>query len=183
YLLRLLLLRRPPRSTLFPYTTLFRSHQLRRAPRSTERARDRAPRAPRQGRRGGRDAPPRARARQAPRPLLPLPPRRSDMKSKIVRRTLLAVGALALAATGLYFGGVFRGDEGPTGEVIVVTRGDLVETASASGSIEPKVQVEVKSRASGEVIEVLVQEGDVVEAGQLLFRLDPVDADRTIVEA
>jgi len=105
------------------------------------------------------------------------------MKSKIVRRTLLAVGALALAATGLYFGGVFRGDEGPTGEVIVVTRGDLVETASASGSIEPKVQVEVKSRASGEVIEVLVQEGDVVEAGQLLFRLDPVDADRTIVEA
>src|SRR5690606_38952414 len=64
-----------------------------------------------------------------------------------------------------------------------VTRGDVIELAAASGSIEPSVQVEVKSRASGEVIEVLVEEGQQVEAGQLLFRLDPIDAERTVIEA
>src|SRR6266496_5943527 len=31
------MLRRPPRSTLFPYTTLFRSHVLRRRPRRPPR--------------------------------------------------------------------------------------------------------------------------------------------------
>lgn len=64
-----------------------------------------------------------------------------------------------------------------------VRRGSLVETASASGKIEPDVQVEVKSRVAGQVIEVLVKEGDTVEAGQLLVRLDPVDAERQLASA
>src|SRR6202022_4793230 len=34
-----LMIRRPPRSTLFPYTTLFRSRHLRPVPRSARRAR------------------------------------------------------------------------------------------------------------------------------------------------
>jgi HlyD family secretion protein len=66
---------------------------------------------------------------------------------------------------------------------IEVQRGSLLEVASASGTIEPHVQVEVKSRASGEILEVLVQEGDVVEEGQVLFRLDRADAERAIEEA
>src|SRR5690606_28215724 len=64
-----------------------------------------------------------------------------------------------------------------------VRRGSLVETASASGKIEPDVQVEVKSRVAGQVIEVLVKEGDTVELGQLLVRLDPVDAQRQLASA
>jgi HlyD family secretion protein len=68
----------------------------------------------------------------------------------------------------------------PLGAGMEVRRGSLVETASASGKIEPEVQVEVKSRVSGQVIEVLVKEGDQVEAGQLLVRLDPVDAQRQL---
>ena len=70
--------------------------------------------------------------------------------------------------------------EGPG---IQVRRGSLTETAAASGKIEPDVQVEVKSRASGQVVEVLVKEGDQVKAGQLLVRLDTVDADRTLLSA
>lgn len=66
---------------------------------------------------------------------------------------------------------------------VAVTRGELVETASASGTIEPHVQVEVKSRASGEVSKLLVQEGDVVKEGQLLIQLDPTDAERAVKNA
>lgn len=69
------------------------------------------------------------------------------------------------------------------GPTVEVQRGNLVETAAASGKIEPEVQVEVKSRTSGQVIEVLVQEGAQVEAGQLLVRLDPTDAERALASA
>src|SRR2546426_1885114 len=40
-----LMIRRPPRSTLFPYTTLFRSHGARRVPRHSRRGRARGARA------------------------------------------------------------------------------------------------------------------------------------------
>ncbi len=66
---------------------------------------------------------------------------------------------------------------------VTVRRGELVELATASGTVEPDVQVEVKPRASGEVIEVLVSEGDQVKVGDLLVRLDPIDAERGVREA
>lgn len=61
-----------------------------------------------------------------------------------------------------------------------VQLGELVEQVAASGSIKPDVQVEVKSLASGEVIELAVEPGDQVEAGKLLVRLDPIDEERTV---
>jgi HlyD family secretion protein len=101
-----------------------------------------------------------------------------------MKKALIAAGVLvliggAVTAAALTFGGETE-QRGPT---YVVRRGDLVETAAATGTIEPYVQVEVKSRASGEVIEVLVEEGATVEAGQLLVRLDPADAERGLREA
>jgi HlyD family secretion protein len=69
------------------------------------------------------------------------------------------------------------------GPAIEVRRGNLTESAAASGKIEPDVQVEVKSRASGQVVDVSVKEGDHVEAGQLLVQLDTIDTDRTLTEA
>ncbi len=53
-----------------------------------------------------------------------------------------------------------------------VTRRDIVVTASAAGVVEPVTTVEVKSKASGEIVEVLVEEGDVARRGQLLVRVD-----------
>ena len=65
---------------------------------------------------------------------------------------------------------------GSTGmETAPVTRGDLTVTAEAAGQIEPIRLVEVKSKASGEITEILIETGDVVEAGQLLVRIDPRD--------
>src|SRR3712207_7667685 len=58
-----LMIRRPPRSTLFPYTTLFRSRP--RQPRAVLERRVPERRAPRRARRGRPPAPPRARAPRA----------------------------------------------------------------------------------------------------------------------
>lgn len=105
------------------------------------------------------------------------------MKRASKRLMVAGVGALAFVGVGAVgWSALARSSETPTGDTYVVRRGEIVENASASGTIEPHTQVEVKSRASGEVIEVLVDEGQRVAAGDLLFRLDPTDAERAVRE-
>ena len=60
----------------------------------------------------------------------------------------------------------------PHYETAAVTRGDLKVTVEASGTIEPVATVEVKSKASGEILELTSEIGDTVEAGKLLVRID-----------
>lgn len=71
----------------------------------------------------------------------------------------------------------------PTPTTVKVVRGDLIESASLTGRVEAKTQVDVKSRASGEVIEIAVQVGDTVKAGDLLVKLDPEDETRAVEQA
>ena len=68
-------------------------------------------------------------------------------------------------------------------ELAPVTRGDLTVTAEAAGLVEPIRLVEVKSKASGEITEILVETGDVVSAGQLLVRIDPRDVRNAFEQA
>ncbi len=58
-------------------------------------------------------------------------------------------------------------------EKVPVERRDIVVTASASGTIQPILTVQVKSQASGAITEMRVQTGDDVRPGQLLARIDP----------
>ena len=44
-------------------------------------------------------------------------------------------------------------------------------------------KVDIKSKVSGQVLEVLVDEGAVVTKGQLLLRLDPVDYARDVARS
>jgi HlyD family secretion protein len=55
------------------------------------------------------------------------------------------------------------------------TRGDLRITAEATGTVEPIRRVEVKSKASGEVLRLHADIGDLVEPGTLLAEIDPRD--------
>ena len=54
-------------------------------------------------------------------------------------------------------------------------RGDLAKSVVATGKVTPITKVEVKSKASGIVKKLLVDYGDRVKKGQVLFRLDPRD--------
>ncbi|HCK13990.1 TPA: hypothetical protein DHW51_07695 [Candidatus Poribacteria bacterium] len=57
--------------------------------------------------------------------------------------------------------------------ISIVKRGDFQERISATGNLEALVEVEVKSNVEGEIVKLLVDEGDYVEAGQILLELDP----------
>lgn len=57
-------------------------------------------------------------------------------------------------------------------ETVVVARGDLVETISATGTLAPVNEVEVGSEVSGTIKTVEVDYNDTVKAGQVLARMD-----------
>lgn len=54
-----------------------------------------------------------------------------------------------------------------------VERRSIEVSVDSSGIVEPLAVVEVKSKASGEVLELLVEIGDYVEAKDLLVHIDP----------
>ena len=49
----------------------------------------------------------------------------------------------------------------------------IIETVSASGKVQPEVEVKLSAEVSGEVVELHVKEGDVVKKGQLLCKVRP----------
>jgi HlyD family secretion protein len=61
----------------------------------------------------------------------------------------------------------------PPYEAIAVARRDIVVSAQASGTIQPDTVVEVKSKASGEILELRVETGQLVKRGDLMVRVDP----------
>lgn len=97
-------------------------------------------------------------------------------------RTLLIVLLIGAGAgvTWYFLQPATATTETPAARTMEVKKGELVETAAATGVVEPNIQVDVKSRTSGEVVEVLVEEGQTVKQGDVLFRLDPIDAEREV---
>jgi HlyD family secretion protein len=49
----------------------------------------------------------------------------------------------------------------------------IVETVSATGKIQPEVEVKISSEVSGEIIDLPVKEGQVVKKGDLLVKINP----------
>ena len=54
-----------------------------------------------------------------------------------------------------------------------VQRRTIVEKVSASGDIQPEIEVNLSPDVAGEIIELNVEEGDSVEVGQLLIKIRP----------
>ena len=50
---------------------------------------------------------------------------------------------------------------------------DIIETVAATGKIQPEVEVALSSEVSGEIIELPIKEGQTVEKGDLLVKINP----------
>lgn len=88
----------------------------------------------------------------------------------------IAIGVAALGALGYYFlGNNTKVEALPTGQVVrvvKVVRGDLNLSVSANGVVQPINKVEIKSKASGQILELNFVEGQSVKKGELLIALD-----------
>ena len=60
-----------------------------------------------------------------------------------------------------------------TYQSVAIQPRDIVVSAQASGSVQPDTTVEVKSKASGEILDLAVETGQTVKRGALMVRVDP----------
>jgi HlyD family secretion protein len=58
-------------------------------------------------------------------------------------------------------------------QALPVERRDIIVSAQASGTVQPDTTVEVKSKASGEILDLAVETGQTVKRGDLMVRVDP----------
>lgn len=54
-----------------------------------------------------------------------------------------------------------------------VQKRTIIETVTGSGKVQPETELKITSDVSGEVIDILVKEGEKVQKGQLLCRIKP----------
>ena len=73
--------------------------------------------------------------------------------------------------------------EETTLETAQVTVGDLAITADGSGMLVASSEVELAFDSSGTLMELLVEVGDQVQAGDVLGWIDDTDARNSVVEA
>jgi HlyD family secretion protein len=58
-------------------------------------------------------------------------------------------------------------------ELAKVKRATIVEKVSASGTVQPVIEVKIAPEVSGEIRELLIEEGDSVAKGKMLVRIRP----------
>ena len=94
----------------------------------------------------------------------------------------LATLGATLAAVALFSGCKKEAPPVPY-EAVPVERRDIVVSAQASGAIQPDTTVEVKSKASGEILQLSAETGQVVQRGAPLVRIDPRNARNALAQA
>ncbi|MBC3846146.1 efflux RND transporter periplasmic adaptor subunit [Winogradskyella echinorum] len=87
----------------------------------------------------------------------------------------IIIGIVVLLLIALVVGKSMFGKKGNFKQVTVkeVTLRDIVETVSATGKIQPEVEVKISSEVSGEILELPFKEGQEVKKGDLLVRVNP----------
>ncbi len=103
------------------------------------------------------------------------------------RRTKWTLGLLSIGVI-LAAGGALRarkaaGSARLTARTVAVTRGQIIQKALAVGTIEPRVQISVKSQISGVVGRLYADVGDFVKAGDPLLEIRPTPTPLELAEA
>ena len=99
------------------------------------------------------------------------------MAAKSSNRLIYILGAIVLVLLVIGLVAKKKGWVGkPAGTGVTVDkvkRADITERVSASGKVQPEVEVKISPDVSGEIIELYVAEGDSVKKGQLLLKIKP----------
>ena len=101
-----------------------------------------------------------------------------------MRKNNSLIFILIAATLGLVTFVYFKSQNKPKGEEVTVekvSKRTIKEMVGASGKVFPETEVKISSDVSGEIVELYVEEGDSVVAGQLLCKVDP-DTYKSMVE-
>ncbi len=102
-----------------------------------------------------------------------------------MKRIIIIVVVLAILAVAGYFGYqqfLAPPEPTPTPDADLSAQ-QLPEIVSAEGFVVPAQDADLSFQISGQVIDVEVNEGDLVETGQVLVRLDSTDQEKAVAQA
>jgi HlyD family secretion protein len=104
--------------------------------------------------------------------------------SRLPRAPLLAV-ALILAGLAAWWGARTFGQAPAVAAPRTATAaaGPLVVRVRETGTVIPRLAVEIKSKVGGQIQKVFALEGQAVEAGSILVRIDPTDFESRVRQA
>ena len=99
-------------------------------------------------------------------------PRAKNKRSR--RRRYIILGVIALLAVWTVASMIMGKREKPI-EVVTekAIRKTIIQTVSATGKVQPEVEVKISPEVAGEIIELPVQDGMAVKKGDLLLRIKP----------
>jgi HlyD family secretion protein len=93
---------------------------------------------------------------------------------------LVVIGAAVVG--GLWYFGS-EGDNTPVYQTTAITRGDLTQIVTASGTLNPVVNVQVGSQISGNILKLFADYNSLVKSNQVVAQLDPAIFVATVHQA
>ncbi len=108
------------------------------------------------------------------------------MKKKSNRIWWILGGVVVLLLVGLVVAkqmGLIGKPDMTEVDFAAVKQTDITERVTASGRVQPQVEVKISPDVSGEIIGLYVNEGDPVKAGQLLVRIRPDNYESLLARA
>jgi HlyD family secretion protein len=107
-----------------------------------------------------------------------------EQKKKKSRKRLWITLAVIVVVLGITFASVAqkRKDKGIPVTTEKAVRKNITQLVTATGKIQPEVEVKIAPEVSGEIVEIPVKEGQIVHRGDLLLRIKP-DTYKAQVEA
>lgn len=99
--------------------------------------------------------------------------KKNTTKSLLITLVVLIVVLGILGGFAKYKGWIGGGDEGVEVETAKAKLKTITQIVSASGKIQPEIEVIIRPDVSGEIIQLNVKEGDYVKQGDLLLLIKP----------
>ena len=94
-------------------------------------------------------------------------------KKKSARKKWIFISVFILIGVVIAVAGLKGGDDRTEVTIKSVKKGDITAVVTATGKIQPEVEVVISSEVPGEIIELPVKDGDPVNKGDLLVRVNP----------
>lgn len=109
-------------------------------------------------------------------------------KSKKAKRFIILGVVLVLVAVGIFAVMQLRGrpaaaSTGTGYTLATAAKGNIIVSMSGSGTLTPADSYTLKGVVAGEILEAPFEEGDVLEEGAVMYRIDPSDAEEAIRDA
>lgn len=93
--------------------------------------------------------------------------------NNLVKFSIIGVIVLVVVLVGLKSAGVIGKAKEIEVDLAKAKKTDIVEKVSASGTVQPVTEVKIAPEVSGEIIQLYVEDGDAVTAGELLVKIRP----------